>query len=134
MSKSYLPSGNCEPMHFMKADTSKAAGGYVLQAGAGERVIGISQPGTWQAAIVGLDDGFAGIADTTPIIVFTETDECWVISGGAFSTDDLLKSDANGEAVVASSDADQVGAVALESSTAAGKKVRVRVRIMQRAS
>lgn len=116
MSRSFMPSGNITPSRFVKIDTSKA-GGYVLQAGAGDVVIGIAQPGTRQAPFPGLDDGYAGIADVNIIEVHTEQDHCWVEAGGTITNGDLLKSGSGGVAVTAASDGDYYGARALQSGT-----------------
>jgi len=133
MSRSFMCGGNVSPARFVKPDTSET-GGVVLQCGAGERPIGISQPGTRNPPISGLDDGYAGIDNVNTIIVYTETDEAWLQSGGSFSFGALLKSDSSGRGVNAGSDADIYGAVALQSATAADQLVRVRVRIADRAS
>ena len=130
MSRSFMCAGNIAPSRFVKADSSKT-GGFVLQAGAGEAVVGISQTGVRQPPISGLDDGYAGINNTNAIEVLTETDEGWLELGGTVSFGDLLKADASGKGVASSSDGENYGALSLESGTS-GKLIRVRVRIGSR--
>lgn len=127
MSMSLMPSGNIAPSRFVKLDASKV-GGYGLQAGAGDVVFGVSEPGVRQPPIAGFDDGFAGIADSNAICVYTEKDECWLECGAAVTYGDFLKSDTNGKGITASADGDYYGAQALQTSTAAGQLVRVLVK------
>lgn len=128
MSMSFMPSGNISPSRFVKLDTSKV-GGYCAQAGSGDKVIGVSEPGVRQPPISGLDDGFAGIADSNAIEVLTTNDEGWIECGAAVTFGDLLKPDSNGKGITAGTDGDFFGAIALQTSTAAGQLVRVRVQI-----
>lgn len=125
MSMSFLASGNISPSRFVKQDTSNE--GYVSQAGAGERAIGVSQSGTRQPPISGLDDGYAATQNTAPLTVFTATDECDLEAGGAITNGDYLKSDSSGRGVTASSADDIYCAIALRAATTAGQLVRVRV-------
>lgn len=126
MSQSFVTNGNVTPCRFVKLDTTKT-GGYCLQAGSGDRPIGVAQPGTRQPPMAGLDDGFAGVAGVNEIIVFTETDVCAVEIAASVTAGDYLKPDTNGRAVTASSDGDQYGAIALQSGTALGQLVRCKI-------
>lgn len=126
MSISMMPNGNIVPSRFVKPDATQI-GGYCLQAGAGDRMIGVAEPGVRQPPISGLDDGYAGIQNSNPILVFTTNDECWLESGAAVTSGDLLKSDISGRGITASSDGDIYGAMALQTSTASGQLIRVRV-------
>lgn len=127
MSRSFMPNGNIIPSRFVKQDTS-TLGGYVLQAGASDTPIGVSQPGTHQPPIPGLDDGFAGIQNVgMPIEVFMSGDECWLEIGAAVTLGDFLKPSTNGVAITASADGDIYGAIALQSGTASGQLIKVRV-------
>lgn len=128
MSISMMPNGNVAPSRFVKLDSTQL-GGYCLQAGSGDKVIGVAEPGVRQPPIVGLDDGFAGIQNSNAIEIFTTNDECWVECGGAVNFGDLLKPDANGRAVTAGSDGDFFGAIALQQSTASQQLVRCRIQL-----
>lgn len=128
MSYSYMCGGNVAPSRFVKFDSTQGVGGVVVQAGAGEAVIGISQPGVRQPPLAGLDDGYAGIQNVNQIIVFTVGDICWVEAGGNITQGNLLKSDSSGRAVATTADGDIYGAIAEESNTlGAGYLVKVRV-------
>ena len=131
MSISAMPNGNITPSRFVKFDTS-TVGGYVLQAGSNDKIIGVAEPGVRQPPISGLDDGFAGIQNSNSILIFTNNDECWVECGGAVTFGDYLESDTNGKAVTSSTDGHNYGAIALQTSTAAGQLVRCRVVIGMR--
>lgn len=128
MSMSFMPNGNIAPSRFVKIDATQV-GGYCLQAGSGDKVIGISEPGVRQPPISGLDDGFAGIQNSNAIEVLTTNDEGWLETGGTVTFGDLLKPDANGKGVTAGSDGDFFGAIALQSSTGAAQLIRVRVQL-----
>lgn len=126
MSRSYLCNGNVTPSRFVKLDTS-TAGGYVLQAGATDKPIGVSQSGTRQPPIEGLDDGYAGVQNVNTIEVLESEDEGYLEIGAAVTLGDYLKPSTGGVGITASSDADIYGAIALQSGTASGQLIRVRV-------
>lgn len=126
MSRSYLCNGNVSPSRFIKLDTSKT-GGWVLQAGAGDVPIGVSQPGVRQPPLAGLDDGYAGVQGVNQIESLEAEDEGWLQAGAAVTLGDLLKPDSSGRGVTASSDGNVYGALALETATAADQLIRVRV-------
>lgn len=125
MSMSFLASGNVYPSRFVKQDTSSE--GYVSQAGAGEKPFGVSQPGTRQPPIEGLDDGYAAIQNVGTLEVFVNGDECWVEIGAAVTNGDYLKPSTNGVAITASSADDVYGAIALQAGTTSGQLIRCRV-------
>lgn len=128
MSMSFMPSGNIIPSRAVKHDSSQTAG-YILQAGAGDRAIGISQTGTRQPPIVGFDDGYAGIQNINAVEVLTQDDEGWCEIGGAVSFGDYLKPSTNGVLITASADGDQYCCVALQSGTASGQLIKMKVQI-----
>lgn len=125
MSRSYMCSGSVAPSRFVKQDT--ASPGFVNAAGAGEKPVGISQPGTRQPPLSGLDDGYAGVSGVNLIEVAEAEDECWLETGGAVTNGDYLKPSTNGVGITASSADEIYGAIALESATASGQLIRVRV-------
>lgn len=131
MAQSYAPNGNISPNRFVKADTT-TTGGYVVQAGAGDPVLGVSQPGTRQAPLSGLDDTYAGVAGGPHVEVATPGDRTWLQTGGAVTWGDYLKSDSSGRGVTASSDGDWYGARALQTGTAADQLVEVEIIIGMR--
>lgn len=131
MSISMMPNGSIAPSRFVKLDATQI-GGYCLQAGANDKVIGVAEPGVRQPPISGLDDGFAGIQNSNAILIFTTNDECWVECGAAVSFGDYLEADTNGKAVTSSTDGHNYGAIALQTSTAAGQLVRCRIAIGMR--
>lgn len=125
MSQSMMAGGNVAPSRFVKLDTTYP--GYVTAAGAGDRPYGVSQPGTRQPPIEGLDDGYAGVQGVNSIEVFTAEDQCWLEVGAAVSVGDYLKPSTNGVGITASADGDIYGAIALAPATASGQLIRVRV-------
>lgn len=94
---------NTPERRFIRPDGSVAA--------AAQRALGVSA------------DGTTAVGQALPVmlngIAFVET-------GGAFSANASLQSDASGRAIVAV-DANPVNAIALEASTAAGQFVRVKI-------
>jgi hypothetical protein len=123
--------GNISPAVFVKV--SAAAPHTCLQAGSGERVIGISQQGTklpqgllgvsnTYAAVAGDEVDFNGLGDVTRL----------TLGSGGCAAGDLLVSDTNGCGVVASgvgTAVQWVGAVALEDGLV-GEKVEVQVMVL----
>src|SRR5574341_14624 len=113
MPQAAIANGNIAPSRFIKIDTTNE--GRVLQAGAGDRVIGISQAGTRRSDYVA-NDGFAAKVNE-PIRYFNEKDEESIPLelGGTVARGDRVKSDANGKGVTAGTDKDQYGAIAIVS-------------------
>lgn len=124
---SFQANGNIGPNLFVKLDTSAA--GKVLQATANDPIVGISQPGTRRAPLDGWDDGYAAIAgETLHVWGEYDNDYCWLVIGtGGCTIGDQLKSDANGAGVTTTTETDNAGAFALE-TTLAGSLCKVRVR------
>ncbi|MBQ9875373.1 MAG: hypothetical protein IJM30_13040 [Thermoguttaceae bacterium] len=129
----YVAGGNIYPSRFVKQATT--APFTVVQATAGAAVVGISQEGTTVVPIDGFTNASSGFAGTEglPIKVFGEHSECLLEVAAAVAAGTLLKSDADGKGVAAST-GDLVGARALEASTAAGQKIRVAVEIQRAAA
>ena len=124
MSRSYIAGGNVAPSVFVTPDTS-VVGGQVVQAGAGDKVFGISQPGTRQAPLAGLDDGFCAIAGQG-LMVLDAKDVGWLQIGGTVTFGDFLKPTTGGVGVTTTSDGDFYGARALESGVS-GDLINVEV-------
>lgn len=122
--------GNIKPRRFVKQSTT--APNTVLQAGAGEKIFGISPTSTRNAPYSTLDDGYTAI-NGEAMRVFGPTEIAPLALGGTVTAGDKLKSDSDGAGVAATADAEHYGAVALQSGVS-GDIVEVRVEIGQRAS
>lgn len=128
--KAYRANGTIRVARFVKIDSSD--NNSVLEADAGERVIGISQIGGREAPIpaVTADPPEAAQA-TDSVLVHPDGDLCLLYLGtGGCTAGDLLKSDADGAGVAlaeGAGTAEEVGAVALETASA-GEYAKVRVR------
>ena len=122
---SFMANGSIAPSRFCKLDTT--AEGKILQCGAGDKVIGISDRYTRRAPLDGWDDGFAAKAGEM-LHVFGEfdCDYCWLETGAAVTRDDLLKADTNGKGISTTTENDELGAIALESAGGAGILIKVR--------
>lgn len=108
--------GNIYPCRFVKLDPS--GDHLVLQAGAGDKCIGVSQRGQHAAPLDGLESGNYAATQASPelqISTFGETVE--IDCGGTITPGDRLKSDANGKAITAGA-TDPSYAVAIEAGTA----------------
>ena|SRR5579859_2244988 len=125
MSRSYIAGGNIAPSVFVTPDTT-VPGGQVVQAAATDKVVGISQPGTRQAPLPGLDDGYCAIA-TQGLVVYDENDVCWLQIGGTVTVGDFLKPTTGGVGITTTTDGDFYGARALESGVS-GDLINVEVR------
>lgn len=120
---SKLPAGNIAPSRFVKLGTTA---GTILQCGAGESPWGISTPSTRRAPLSGWDDGYAGISGDGAINVFGPgDDEALLELGATVAYGAFLKSDADGKGTTASSDKDNVGAIAL-SAGVSGELIKVK--------
>ena len=119
----FIADGNIKPMRFVKAQTTKD--NRVLQAGSGDKPIGISQPQERNPPWSSLQDGYAAAQDET-LRVFGLQEVCWLVCGGTVTAGDYLKPDTDGKGVTSSSDGDLYGAQALESGTT-GQQIRVQV-------
>lgn len=123
--------GNISPATFVKVST--AAPHTCLQAGSGDRTIGISQPGTkFPQGLLGVSNTYAAQAGDE-IDIFGLGDITRLVLGtGGCAANDLLLPDGSGNGVVASavgSAVQWVGAIALEDGNA-GEQVEVQVVIL----
>lgn len=119
-----VANGNIAPSRFVKIDTT--AKDRVLQAGAGDKCYGVSQPGVRNAPWAPLDDGYAAIAGENLMIYGSPSKDIKLELGGTVTAGDSLKSDANGKGVTTTTTGDWIGAEAMESGVT-GDVVRVRV-------
>jgi hypothetical protein len=126
--RSYLANGDIYPSRFVKIDTSVTLGSEpkVIQAGAGDRIVGISMLGTRRAEYI--DASGKAAAAGEPLQCYDYPDECRLELGGTVTAGARIKSDANGKGVVTTTDKDQYGAYALESGVA-GELIRVKILI-----
>lgn len=91
----------------------------VSQSGTGDAPFGVS------ALTTNSFNGTYAATDGQPIAVFGAAQECWLTLGGSVSAGALLKPDANGCGVTASTN-DKVGAEALQAGSS-GNQIRVKV-------
>lgn len=100
--------------HFMKLSTT----GQLVVCGAGDKIIGVLQD-TPASGVAG-EYFYAGISRL-------------VVDGnaGAIAAGDYLKADASGQGVKTTTNGDEVGAVAMQASTAAGDIIAVQIRLIR---
>lgn len=103
----FTADGNISPACFVKIST--ASNNRVLQAGANDELIGVSQKGTRRTPYPGLNDGYAAIQGEG-LGVFLLGQTAPLLMGGTVTAGDRLKSDANGNGVTAST-GDHYGAI-----------------------
>lgn len=113
-------SGNIRPARFVKVSGNFT----VAEAGAGEEIVAISQVGTNTAAIPGVTSQYAAESGQSLQLHGTGA-VCLLVLGGTVTAGDLLKADANGAGVTASS-GDKCGAIALQGG-ASGEQILVQV-------
>ncbi len=117
----FMANGDISVCRFVKQDTT--ADHKVLQAGAGEAVIGISQEGSSQAPIPEVSTQYAAQAGQA-IKVYGVGERCKLeIGSGGCTAGDKLKPDSNGKGVAITA-GDAYGAVAL-TTCAAGELAEV---------
>lgn len=111
----FMANGNIYPCRFVKLDTT--ADHKVLQSGAGDLSIGISQEGTNQAPIPEASTQYAAAAGQA-LKVYGVGERCKLeIGSGGCTAGDLLKPDADGKGVAVTA-GNTYGAVALTTSAA----------------
>ncbi|HEV3342601.1 MAG TPA: hypothetical protein VG125_19670 [Pirellulales bacterium] len=125
-----MANGNISPACFVKLDTGNDD--YALQATAGsgshgDPTIGISSESTDQPPLSDLITTFYHAIAGEPVRLYGAGDICSLVAGAAISTERRLKSDANGNGIPVTSDGDFIGAIALETCSGSGQKVKVQV-------
>ena len=109
---SKLPGGNIKPNSFVKLDS--ANDGYVLQAGANDRVYGITGDGTRRVALEDYDTDLIGKAGDPAIQIRGPGENpCLLRLAGTVVAGDYIKSDGSGYGVKADTDKDHYGARAI---------------------
>ena len=134
MSRSYTANGNIKPYRFVRMDTTadfKVLAATDGSSSHGTENIGISQPGTRKPPLSPLDDGYAAIAGEE-ILVWEENDECLLITGAAVTNGDNLKSDSDGRGITGSVSGNYIGAVAMQTATAANQLIKVKVTVRRK--
>lgn len=121
--QSYMAEGDIRPSRFVKLGS---ADGKVLEADAGERIIGISQAGTNKSPYTD-SSGLAAVAGD-PIMVYGDGEECLLEFGGTIAHAARIKSDADGKGVTAATDKDQYGAIA-KAAGVSGELIMVQVQV-----
>jgi hypothetical protein len=116
--------GTIGPFRFVKVDTT--ADNMVLQAGAGDAPLGVTQQGMRRAPGIAGSDVTQAALQGEPVAVFGLGTVCQVLLGtGGCTSGALLKSDTNGAGVAATT-GDECGARSLQTGTA-GQLVLVQV-------
>ena len=123
MGLGYRAKGNISPSVFVKNAADRPSGGpnfegYVEQCGVGEAAVGVSQKGTRNAPYSTLNDGFAAVeGDPIAVTTFkTSKDVVYVRAGGTIANGANVTSDANGNAIAATTTAHQVNGVAQQNA------------------
>lgn len=132
-----VATGNIAPATFVKIDTTAGDDNKGAQAGANDHVLGISGVGTNQPPLSDLISTQYHAQAGDPIRLHADGDVCLLTIGAAVTQDQRLKSDNSGRGVpIATSGAalQQIGAIALESSTDVGSQIRVQVKIYSEVS
>lgn len=124
---SFKASANISPSRFIK----RSGANTVATCGAGERMIGISAEYSAYAPLPGQTEYAAASGDVCSFVMVgdglqEDRPVLLVLGSGGATQGNLLKSDASGGGVVASTDKDCYGALALESGSA-GEAIRVRL-------
>jgi hypothetical protein len=121
---SFTAGGNISPSRFVVL-----SGEYtVTQANAtpGIPPIGISSEALMGAPNTPFDNTYAATSGYSNFRVYQEDDICYLNAGAAFTGGDYLKPDANGRGVSVTAGT-YYGALALETATASGQNIKVKV-------
>lgn len=120
-SHAYVADGNITPSRFVKNSSTQSR---VVQAGAGNVCVGVSQPGKRRPPGTAADDGYAAVQDEMiQVYQFGETDVP-LTAGDTIALGDRLKSDSSGRGVPAAA-GDAAYAVALEATSVTGAIIKV---------
>jgi hypothetical protein len=129
MLQSGIANGDIYPMRFVKLDST--TDGRLLQCGAGDRPIGISQKSTRRSEYIDTS-GKAALAGE-PVQYYDVNEICALQLGGTVARGDRLKSDANGKGITAATDGDAFGAIA-EAAGVLDQFIPVQVSLGEKAS
>ena len=125
---SLMAQGDVRPSRFVKIDPDNDRG--ALESDANERVIGISMEGSREAPIPSVTTALAA-QDGEQMHFYGQGEICLLELGGTVSSNDRLKSDADGKGVVIATTGTTIqhfGAVALRDGVS-GDKIEVQVLI-----
>lgn len=127
---SKVAAASIHPSRFVMLDT---ADGKVIEATAGGKIYGISQPGQRNTPYSSLQDGYCAIAgENVRVYGPGEDSKCLLeIGAGGCSPGDRLKATTNGVGIATTADGDEYGAVA-EFAGVSGQLVMVLVTTGQR--
>jgi hypothetical protein len=125
----FVAAGNIIRARFVRLDTTSGASGKVVQAVAGENVIGVAAQWSRNPPVEGLDTNLTAIAgENVRVYTAMQPDDCPLIEvDAAYIQGTLLKPSTNGIATATVTNLDIVGAELLEQSTAANQLVKCRV-------
>lgn len=115
--------GNIYPCRFVKISGDFS----VAQAGANERVFGISQMGTNKPPIPDVTSQYAAVSGET-LRVFQDDEECLLELAATLSAGALLKSDADGKGVAVGTGSVQEAGATLLDGGVSGELRKVRVK------
>lgn len=124
-SATYVANGNVKPNRLVKIDSSVTPPRIIQASANTDDIIGVSQIGTHNAPITGLNDGYAAIAGMN-CKVWIVGDRAQVEAGAAFNAGAELTADSQGRAVSASTGNKVVG-YARDTATAAGQLIEIQV-------
>jgi len=125
-----VANGNISPCRFVKLDTANDQYGLQATDGSashGDPTIGVSGQDTDQPPLSDLITTFYHAIATEPIRLYGAGDQALLEIGAAVTTERRLKSDANGRGIPVTSDADFVGAIAIQTGTGSGQRILVQV-------
>jgi len=117
-------SGDIRPSRFVRV----SGPGQVAEAGDNNEIIGVAHEGTQVAPLADLVSTAYAARTGQQVLIYSTGETCLVEAGGTISAGNLLKSDSQGRAVPIATSGTTIqnyGAVALDSATAAGQKIRV---------
>lgn len=107
MPGSFVANGNIAACSFVKFDGTRP--GLVVQAGAGDAVVGVAGQGSRWAPWDELDDGYLAVAGENVAVKQDGAKRVMIKLGGTVDEGSWLKSDASGFAVASTTDQDKVG-------------------------
>jgi len=117
--------GNIAPSRFVKR-TSSSGESIITQCGTNGDIAGISPQHTRRMALSGWDDGYAAISGENMSYIGPGDDEAMLeVGSGGLTAGCYIKSDTDGKGVIATTDKDHVGAIALHDAVA-GALARVK--------
>ena len=123
---SFRAGGNIAPSRFVNLGSNAV----VTQAGDNQEIIGVAFEGTQKAPLQDYVTTALAAETGQTIAVYSVGEVCLVEAGGTIAAGALLKSDGQGRAVPIATTGTTIqnyGAIALESASAAGQKIRVLV-------